>query len=294
MKTLAGVLLVLAAVIPGIDDIARVNKLKKEAEVAYLAGDYEKAARAYAYLTDSLGVVDDKLFLNLGHSLFQQGDSSLAFSQYQRLINSPDKGLKSVALNQMGIISNKPGDRKAALNFFKEALKNDPSNDEARYNYQLVKRQAEQEKEQQQDQQQDKENQEQKQDEQKDQQNQQNQNDQQQNEQQQNKDQQKKDQQSENKEQNEKQDQEQQQQDQNQKPEDQQQKQEQQPEQQSKENKDGEQQPPQINPDKLKEMNISEEKAKMILEAMRNSEIQYIQQNKRKGTKRPESTKPDW
>lgn len=46
--------------------------------------------------------------------------------------------------------------------------------------------------------------------------------------------------------------------------------------------------------DKMQEMNISEEKAKMILEALKNSEIQYIQQNRRKPTKRKESDKPDW
>ena len=41
-------------------------------------------------------------------------------------------------------------------------------------------------------------------------------------------------------------------------------------------------------------MNISEEKARMILEAMRNNEIQYIQQQRRKATERPKSGKPDW
>jgi len=41
-------------------------------------------------------------------------------------------------------------------------------------------------------------------------------------------------------------------------------------------------------------MNISEEKAKMILEAMKNNEIQYIQQNKRKAKNRKKSNKPDW
>lgn len=46
--------------------------------------------------------------------------------------------------------------------------------------------------------------------------------------------------------------------------------------------------------DKLKEMKISEEKAKMILEAMKNNEIQYIQQNKRKATKKKDPDKPDW
>ena len=39
---------------------------------------------------------------------------------------------------------------------------------------------------------------------------------------------------------------------------------------------------------------MSEEKAKMILEAMKNQEIQYLQQNKRKATKQRDKTKPDW
>jgi tetratricopeptide (TPR) repeat protein len=299
MKALAGILLVIAAIIPGVNDIATVNKLKKDAEKAYLAGDYAKAAQAYTMLTDSLGVLEDKLFLNLGHSLFQQGDSAQAFSQYQRLINTKEKDLKSVAYNQMGIISSKPGDRNTALSFFKEALKADPTNEEARYNYQLVKRQiAEENEKNQDDQQQDKEKNEEKEDEKKDQQNQQDkdQNNDQKNEEQKKQDQEKKDQESENKEQKdqEQKSEEQKKEEQQKKDEEQKKKEQQEAEQQDKENKDGEKQPPQINPDKLKEMNISEEKAKMILEAMRNSEIQYIQQNKRKGVKKPESGKPDW
>ena len=46
--------------------------------------------------------------------------------------------------------------------------------------------------------------------------------------------------------------------------------------------------------DKLKEMKISPEKAQMILEAMKNNEIQYVQQNKRKASKRKDRSKPDW
>ena len=52
--------------------------------------------------------------------------------------------------------------------------------------------------------------------------------------------------------------------------------------------------PPQSRSEKLEELNLTEEKAKMILEAMKNNEIQYIQQNKRKATKKPDSSKPDW
>lgn len=291
MKTLTGILLVLTAIIPGINDIARVNKLKKEAESAFLAGDYSKASAAYTYLTDSLGLTEDEIFMNLGHSLFRQGDSAKAFSQYQRLVTSPNKTLKSSALNQMGVISNKPGDRAAALNFFKEALKANPASEEARYNYQLVKRQIDEEKDQNQDEQKQEENEEEKQDEQEQEKQDQQQKDQQ-NQEQKDQEQQQKDQESEDKEQKD-QEKKDPKQESKEKPEDQK-KQEQEAEQKENDKKDGEEQPQQINPDKLKEMNISEEKARMILEAMRNSEIQYIQQNKRKATKKPESGKPDW
>ncbi len=46
--------------------------------------------------------------------------------------------------------------------------------------------------------------------------------------------------------------------------------------------------------DKLKEMNISKEKAEAILNALNNNEIKFIQQQKKKATKRPPNGKPDW
>ena len=53
-------------------------------------------------------------------------------------------------------------------------------------------------------------------------------------------------------------------------------------------------QPPMSRSEKLENLNLTEEKARMILEAMKNNEIQYIQQNQRKATKKPDSNKPDW
>ena len=44
----------------------------------------------------------------------------------------------------------------------------------------------------------------------------------------------------------------------------------------------------------LEEMKISPEKAQMILDALKNNEIQYIQQMQRRPTQRPDSDKPDW
>jgi len=51
--------------------------------------------------------------------------------------------------------------------------------------------------------------------------------------------------------------------------------------------------PPSVS-DKLKEMKMSEDKARMVLEAMKNQEVQYLQQNKRKATKPKTKGKPDW
>ena len=39
---------------------------------------------------------------------------------------------------------------------------------------------------------------------------------------------------------------------------------------------------------------MDEQKARMILEAMKNQEIQYLQQNRRKATKPKDKNKPDW
>ncbi|AHM62606.1 hypothetical protein D770_21795 [Flammeovirgaceae bacterium 311] len=45
---------------------------------------------------------------------------------------------------------------------------------------------------------------------------------------------------------------------------------------------------------RLQEMNISPEKAKMLLEAMKSNEIQYLQQKQRQPARRQKSDKPDW
>ncbi|QDH80726.1 hypothetical protein FKX85_17445 [Echinicola soli] len=45
---------------------------------------------------------------------------------------------------------------------------------------------------------------------------------------------------------------------------------------------------------KLQQMNISPEQAKKILDAMDNAEMRYIQQTKKKASKRPDKNLPDW
>ena len=260
-----------------LDKIAKINKAKKEAERAYLAEDYGLANAKYLYLKDSLGVTDDKLLLNLANTQFILEDSANAINSYSELKDSPNKEVSSIAHQQLGAMLFNNKKYEEALRHYKSALKENPGNADARYNYELLKKLLK-EQEEQQEQNKDQQNKDQK------------------DQQEQEKEQQ---QQEQNKEDQEKQDQEEQQdqekQDQEKKDEEQEKKEqeEQNPDEQKNE-EDQESKPNPIDEEKLKEMKISEEKAKLILEAMKNNEVQYIQQNKRKAKKKKDPSKPDW
>lgn len=265
-----------------LDKIAKVNKAKREAEKAYLAEDYKLANEKYIYLRDSLGISDDKLSLNLANTQYLLNDSTNAQSSYSALRESTDANIRSIANQQLGAMQFKSKKYEEALKNYKAALKADPSNADARYNYELLKKLLkEQEEEQKQNKDQQNKDQENKDEENKDKQDQEKQDqDKSKEEQEQNKE----EQQEQDKEQQEEEDKKDEQEKEEQKPEDQ----------QKEEDKKEENKPNPIDEEKLKEMQITEEKARLILEAMKNNEVQYIQQNKRKSKKKKDPTKPDW
>lgn len=273
--------------------IGKINTLKEEAKKAFQTGDFKTAANRYQLLTDSLQVREDEVNLNLAHAYFQLNDTVAAQQAYQTALRTTNKKYQSIARQQLGTLLNRQGKFEEALAEYKEALKANPENEEARYNYELLKKKLDEQKKQEQKQNKDQQKND-KQDQQK--------NDQQ-NKQDQNKDQQKKD---DKKEQDKKDQQQKDQQQQDQQKKEQEQKEK---EQKDEEQKDGEKkeekeqkpsekkdekQMPQSVKEKLEEMKISEQKARMILEAMKNQEIQYLQQNKRKATKPKDKNKPDW
>ncbi len=255
-------------------EIAKINKMKKEAERAYLNGEYELALAKYSFLTDSMRVEDPEVLLNRAHCYYHLNDSSSAKSNYRAVAANGPSDLKSIAYQQLGVMAKSPQTLEKSLQFMKAAVKENPSNIDARYDYEVVRKLMEQQKEQ--EQQQNQENQENQQQDDQDQQEQENE-DQQQSEDQ------------EGEENEEEQEQESQESEQEQEGE----QQEQEQEGQESEEEQQQQQQESIR-EKLEEMNISEEKARMILEAMRNNEIQYLQQQRRKATERPDSGKPDW
>lgn len=287
MKTL--LLLFLTMFITDLDKISKINSVKAEAKEAYQKGDFQTAISKYRYLRDSLGVTEDEVLMNLGNAYFQTNDTTNAVNTFRTLAEAKQPNLRSVANQQLGVLSNRKGQYEEALNYFKQSLKANPANEEARFNYEMVKKKLEEEKKKQEQDKQNKDKQEDKKDQQKDQQDQKNKEQQEKEKQEQEKkekeEQQKKDQ----KDKQEQKDKDQQSKEEKEK----QEKEKQEQEQKEKESKEKDKLPPSVS-EKLKQMEMSEEKAKMILEAMKNQEVQYLQQNKRKATKPRDKGKPDW
>ncbi|MEM6815166.1 MAG: hypothetical protein AAF600_12405 [Bacteroidota bacterium] len=261
-------------------EIIKINSLKKEAEEAFLNGNYELAVSKYILLSDSMGVDDDLIKLNLGHAYYHLGDTSGAKLNYGRVGAARSKKLRSIAYQQLGVMSKDAGKLEESLQQLKSAVKADPTNKDAVYDYEVVKKLLEEKKKQEQQNQDNKDQDQQDQDQNEEKNEKQNQ-DKQDQDQKQDGEQEQKDQERENQEQSEQEKEEEQQKEQ---------KQENGEEEEQQQEKSQEQ----ITKEKLEEMGISEEKARQLLEAMKQSEIKYLQNQKRKATKRPASGKPDW
>jgi tetratricopeptide (TPR) repeat protein len=132
--------ILLNILVSDINKIATVNKLKKVAESAYADGDFDSAISTLKTLTDSLGVNEDPVLLNLANSYYQKQDTSNAIQYYARVVGSDQSKLRSTAYQQIGVILQQQNKLNEALNNFKLALKSDPSNEDARYNYELLKK----------------------------------------------------------------------------------------------------------------------------------------------------------
>jgi tetratricopeptide (TPR) repeat protein len=158
--------------------IAQVHTLKQGARAAYLSADYRKALSSLQYLVDSLAFSDDAATLDLAHAGFLSSRFDSAKVARDRAkggypldsnaVNEMKKGLQktnsletyqhlsematkntfaSTAYNQLGVIAynlrsaaKEPEAMNEAVQDFKSALKKDPANDFARYNYELIRK----------------------------------------------------------------------------------------------------------------------------------------------------------
>ncbi|MBY0427330.1 MAG: tetratricopeptide repeat protein [Cytophagales bacterium] len=128
----------------GVDDLTKIskaNKAKQEAEAFFKAKKFDRAVSKYKYLVDTLKVADDNVLLNLAHSLYRSEDKPAAEKIYKSLFSSTNPTIRSISQLQCGNVAAEAGNNEDALNHYKNALKADPSNAEARYNYELLKKQ---------------------------------------------------------------------------------------------------------------------------------------------------------
>lgn len=135
-----GLLLMLAFLLTDPIKIGKINRAKAKAKDAFQAGEYKEAASIYTYLIDSLGVQEDEILLNRAHAYYLQKDTAHAQSDYQALAQSSKNAIASKADLHLGLIANQNKKSEQALNLFKQAIKADPTNEEARYNYEMLKK----------------------------------------------------------------------------------------------------------------------------------------------------------
>lgn len=153
----ASILLIIQSGFGGFNRIAHINELKEDAREAYLQEDFQRAASLYQTLIDSFNVQDEAVRLNYANSLFQNGQIKKADPAYRNLAaNAENKVIRSSAYQQLGIEATRNQNLADAATYFKQALKSNPQNDAARYNYELAKKKlAQQKEEEQQEQEQD-------------------------------------------------------------------------------------------------------------------------------------------
>ena len=121
---------------------------------AYQSGDYENARKYY----ESILIEKDKnaaAQFGLGTSAFQQQDLKGALDAFQRSLDTKDTGLQSKAYYNMANLLASQQKNEEALGFYRKALELDPTDKDAKHNYEIIRYQHQEQQEQQsQDQQQ--------------------------------------------------------------------------------------------------------------------------------------------
>ncbi|GHB78736.1 hypothetical protein [Persicitalea jodogahamensis] len=115
------------------------NRDKMEAERAYEAKNYPEAASLYRKITYGSIFSEPASRLYLAHTYFHLDSLDLAEREYKLLTHVSNASIASVAETQLGLLACRAGDSVSALNHLKTALRLDPLNQTARYDYQILK-----------------------------------------------------------------------------------------------------------------------------------------------------------
>ncbi|WP_200979140.1 hypothetical protein [Echinicola sp. 20G] len=132
--------------------ISEKNKAIDSAEEKYVKAEYEESVREHLALLNEHGINSEEANFDLALSYQFNEQEEDAQQKYVELVGATKHNIASSASNQNGVILGRGEKYKEALEAFKTALIKDPTNDVARYNYELLARWLEQNEDQQQDQ----------------------------------------------------------------------------------------------------------------------------------------------
>ena len=127
--------------------VTRLNNAIKTAEKSYAEVNYAQSVTDHLVLINDFQVSADELNFDLGLSHQYSDKVDEALTWYDQASQSPTKMLASFAFNQAGVIQGNKKEYEVALSKFQSALIQDPTNEQARYNYELLARWLKRDKE---------------------------------------------------------------------------------------------------------------------------------------------------
>ena len=112
-------------------------------------GEFDKAIQYYES-TLAKGGAADKAHFGIGSSALSQGNMEMAMDAFERALNTEDDALKSKAYYNMGNTLFNMKRNEESLAFYRKALELNPDDKDAKYNYEMVRYNPQENQEQQQ------------------------------------------------------------------------------------------------------------------------------------------------
>ena len=123
----------------GLNRVRDANAFAVAAQQAFNRGQYPEAVRQYEKLR-SLRTLSEQARLNLAHAYYRANQAGLARAEYAGLSTSADLLRRSVALQQLGLLAADEEDYQHAAELLQRALRANPGNGTARYDYEALAR----------------------------------------------------------------------------------------------------------------------------------------------------------
>jgi tetratricopeptide (TPR) repeat protein len=120
--------------------VTRLNSAIEQAEESYSKAEYESSIEKHLSLIENFQYSSPELDFDLGLSYHYAEKPDEAAASYDKASISPNKMIASFAFNQSGVLLGSKQEYEAALNKFQSALIKDPTNEVARYNYEMLAR----------------------------------------------------------------------------------------------------------------------------------------------------------